>query len=55
MTEREELLRSAIIMANMNRWRRVAEIEHKKHCKQKHDCRAAVERIYVKLLEDDRG
>jgi hypothetical protein len=39
------------VYTNMQRWRRVAELEHSKHCTARHDCRSAVEREYVAMLE----
>ena len=59
MTEIDELAakyradREAYLLANIRRWRRVAEIEHANHCSARHDCSAAIERIYNKLMEAD--
>ena len=47
--------RENYLIGNMKRWRRVAEIEHANHCKARHDCSAAIERIYNKLMEADNG
>jgi len=43
--------REQYLLANMRRWRRVAELEHAKHCTKRHDCSAAVEREYQELLK----
>jgi hypothetical protein len=43
------------VFENMHRWRRVAEIEHARHCTAHHDCGAAVERLYNELREADHG
>jgi hypothetical protein len=43
-TEREQYL-----FENMVRWRKVADVEHAKHCKKRHDCGHAVEEEYDAL------
>ena len=43
--------REAMLMANMRRWRRVAELEHAKHCKRRGDCSRHIEDEYMALLE----
>ena len=41
------------LLTNMHRWRRVAEIEHAKHCSSRHDCGRAIETVYHELREAD--
>ena len=47
-TDRERML-----MDNLRRWRKVADIEHARTCTERHDCSRAVERIYGQLLEEE--
>ena len=46
--------REQYLLANMNRWRRVAALEHSKYCTKRHDCSTDLERKYQLLLENDR-
>ena len=49
-TDREQYL-----FDNMVRWRKVADLEHAKHCTKRHDCGHAVEEEYANLKMQERG
>lgn len=41
--------RETMLLENMRRWRRVAEIEHAKYCTANHDHSRAIEVVYNDL------
>ena len=44
--------RCADLIANVNRWRKVAEIEHAKHCTARGDHHMHVEMLYKELANN---